>query len=233
MFSLVKQFFHSKNKLHDASMLASRREIISGLLWLLVFAGIMFAGAKFIGIAAIQEKVASAGIFAPLVMILAKASTIVFAPLGGGPLYIIAGPLFGFTKGFLYVFLGDILGSFIAFYISKFFGRKVMRKFLSDAGMKYVDDILYHLATWKGLVYARVILSGIPEVVSYAAGLSKLPFWLFGLITGIVYLVVDSVFVVLGQTIFQNPILGAGAFSIGTLVVVIVGLFFIRKRKRG
>ncbi len=228
----LKQFFHSKNKIHGASVLASRREVITGLLWLFVFAGIMFAGAKFIGVAAIQQKVASAGIFAPLVMILAKASTIVFAPLGGGPLYLVAGPLFGFPKGFLYVLCGDMLGSTIAFYISKFFGRKVMHKFLSDSGMKYIDDILYHLTTWKGLVYARVILVGLPEAVSYAAGLTALPFWLFWLITLAVYIAFDFALVALGNTLLSNTVLAMALLWVGSAVIVIAGLFFIGKRKR-
>ena len=231
MLSRIKKLCHAST-LHQKSMLASKREVVSGIVWLVIFAAIMLAGAKLIGISAIQDKIAKAGIFGPLVLILAKASTIVFAPLGGGPLYLVAAPIFGFTKGFISIFLGDMLGSSLAFYISKFFGRKVMRKLLSDGGMKYVDDILYHLGSWKGLVYARVILVGLPEAVSYAAGLTKLPFLLFGLITGLVYFVFDFVLVALGKTLLSNTYLAMGALWGGSAVIVIAGFYFIGKRKR-
>jgi uncharacterized membrane protein YdjX (TVP38/TMEM64 family) len=51
----------------------------------------------------IQEWIKTAGIWAPLIFIFLKTSTIVIAPLSGSPLYPLVGLLFGFWPGILYV----------------------------------------------------------------------------------------------------------------------------------
>jgi len=44
-----------------------------------------------------------------------KKLTIVFAPLSGTPLYLVAEPLFGFTKGFIYTYPVEVYDNPMAY----------------------------------------------------------------------------------------------------------------------
>ena len=77
--------------------------------------------ALFVDIGSLRIWVEGAGVWAPLVFIILKVSTIVIAPLSGSPLYPLVGLLFGFWPGILYVALGDFIGYTTTFFI----GRKL------------------------------------------------------------------------------------------------------------
>lgn len=158
---------------------AGYREAIINILWLGLTIGAIYLFARFLGVDEMRERIAAAGIWGPLIVILLKASTLVIAPLGGSPLYPIAGAAFGFWNGFIYTFIGDLLGSAIAFFISRIFGRKVVQYFVTKPGMKIIDVILAYLGTPRGLIHARLVFFSFPEGVTYAAGLTTMPFWKF------------------------------------------------------
>jgi len=158
---------------------AGYREIIVNILWLGITIGAVYLFARVVGLDALRERVAASGAWGPLIVVALKASTLVIAPLGGSPLYPIAGAVFGFWLGFVYTFVGDLLGAAIAFYISRVFGRKIVRYFVTGPGMKVVDAILRYLGTTRGLLQARLIFFSFPEGVTYAAGLTTISFWKF------------------------------------------------------
>lgn len=113
---------------------AGWRDALVNMLWLGLTIGAIYLFARFLGVDELRERIAAAGIWGPLIVILLKASTLVIAPLGGSPLYPIAGAAFGFWRGFIYTFLGDLLGTTIAFYISRVFGRKIVQILCYKAG---------------------------------------------------------------------------------------------------
>ena len=158
---------------------AGYRDVVKNIFWLGITIVAVYMFARFMGIGAMRERVAASGIWGPLIVITLKASTLVLAPLGGSPLYPIAGAVFGFRLGFIYTFIGDLLGITIAFYISRIFGRKIVRYFVTGPGMHIVDAILRYLGTMRGLLQARLIFFSFPEGVTYAAGLTTIPFWKF------------------------------------------------------
>lgn len=154
-------------------------DALLNIVWIGLTITAIYLFARFMGINEMRERIAMVGIWGPLLIILLKASTLVVAPLGGSPLYPIAGAAFGFWYGFLYTFLGDFLGTAIAFYISRLFGRKVAEYFVTKPGMRVVDAVLGYLETTRGLIQARLIFFSFPEGVVYAAGLTAIPFWKF------------------------------------------------------
>ncbi|MDP3795084.1 MAG: VTT domain-containing protein [bacterium] len=181
-----------------------KRELIQGLVWLVLIFVVISAAARFIGFDGIKEKVAAAGAFGPLIVIIAKASTLVFAPLGGSPIYPIAGALFGFTKGFILTLVGDILGATISFYISRWFGRGIVQYLLSKPGLKIAERMLVLLGTPRGLMRARLMLFALPEAVSYGAGLTNISFLSFIGIDIMVRVVSNSVLVAFGDILVQS-----------------------------
>ncbi|MDP3771981.1 MAG: VTT domain-containing protein [bacterium] len=167
------------SKIQLKGVKAGYQETMLNILWLGLTIAAIYFFAQFLGISETRERIAAAGIWGPFIVILLKASTLVIAPLGGSPLYPIAGAAFGFWHGFIYTSLGDLLGSAIAFFISRIFGRKVVQYFVTKPGMKIIDIILAYLGTPRGLIHARLVFFSFPEGVTYAAGLTTMPFWKF------------------------------------------------------
>ena len=216
---------------HKAILLADKREFFRGLFGFLVVLAVMYGGARLIGLENIQEKVGGLGIWGPVFFILLKASTIVFAPLSGGPLYIAAGPLFGFGPGFVYITAGDILGNSAAFFLSRFFGRKIMARLLSKSGIKTVDNILERITTTKGLIYARAAFIGFPEAVSYAAGLTTLSFWRFILVSESIAILPRSLLVSFGAVLLKRSLAVLAVITAGSLLAAFFGMKFMKRRE--
>lgn len=151
------------------------REIIMGGLAFIAFISILVLGMNAIGKETLQQWIRDAGIFAPLVYIAIKAATYVFAPLTSGPIQAAAGTLFGSVElGVLYTLIGEVLGGSISFWIARRFGRPIVLRFVGEQGMKQVDDFYQNrMGGWISLAVSRLLLFGVWDFLSYAAGLSK------------------------------------------------------------
>ena len=145
-------------------------------LAVIVLIVILSVGSFFIDLSVLQEVIRNAGIWAPFIYILIKSSTVIFAPLSGTALYIFSVPLFGFWPAVLYSFLGDLLGGTVTFYISRLYGQPVVRYFAGKKNMEYIENTLEAMSTIKGFVSVRLAALTMPEIASYAAGLTKLRF---------------------------------------------------------
>ncbi|KKW35900.1 hypothetical protein A2852_02350 [Candidatus Adlerbacteria bacterium RIFCSPHIGHO2_01_FULL_54_23] len=190
----------------------------SFLVLALVLAG-LFIVFRYFNAENINAFIERAGLWAPLALIAAKASTIVIAPLGGAPLYPLSGALFGFWKGYLYLILGDTLGITIAFFLSRTYGRRIVDYFFPDH--KLVNRVLHALGTTKGLVIAQISFISFPELVCYAAGLTRVAFLPFILITTSVSIVPRGILVALGTLLTDGRnsfvFVGLGVAAMGVL----------------
>lgn len=139
----------------------------------LFLACLIYISLKIVGSEALQTRIARAGVLAPLLFMLIKASTIIIAPLGGQPLYLIASKLWGLAFGFVYLFLADTIAYITIFFLSRTFGRRVITHFMTEKNMRKVDDILLQFGSWKYLLIARFAAA---EFAGYAAGLTAIPF---------------------------------------------------------
>jgi uncharacterized membrane protein YdjX (TVP38/TMEM64 family) len=196
-----------------------KKEWLVNGLWVLVILGAIFAFTRFFSIDNLQERVLDLGLWGPFLLIIMKASTLVFAPLGGSPLYPITGAIYGFGMGFIFMVVGDIIGNSICFFISRHFGRKIVTNFVSEFGMKAVDYIIDYLGTWRGLLQARIFFMAFPEAVSYATGFTKIPYLQFILIQTIVGLIPTAILVWLGDAVV--------AYSENIYIVLGISLFFV------
>jgi len=163
--------------------------------------GALILLAVFVDIETLREHIESAGPWAPALFILLKASTIVVAPLSGGPLYPLVGAFFGFVPGLIYAIAGDILGYSIAFFISRRFGYPLVRKFIEGNDKSLLPKIVKHVGTPKGFFHACITLGIMPDLLSYGAGLSKLPYPVFILIITPLSAVVSTLLVLFGASI--------------------------------
>ena len=143
---------------------------------------IIVALSFFVDIGSLKIWVEKAGVWGPLIFILLKTSTIVIAPLSGSPLYPTVGLIFGFWPGILYVMIGDLIGYSANFYISRILGRDRVAKWLSGKEENLIGKIINHVSGTKGFFHACITCFAFPELLSYAAGLSRLSFIKFVLI---------------------------------------------------
>ena len=193
----------------------------------------------FVDIDSLKEWVLTAGAWAPLVFILLKMSTVVFAPLSGGPLYPIAGLLFGFWPGLLYMQVGDFLGYSISFMISRIWGRKIVLKLISGKEKGLLAKIIDHIGDTKGFVHACFSFFPMPELLSYGAGLSRMPYTKFILILQPLSMIASAIFVYMGSRFdFSNQsiLISLGIPLMGIMVMATGGWLFmkgVKNKERG
>jgi uncharacterized membrane protein YdjX (TVP38/TMEM64 family) len=182
----------------------------------------------------IRALIERSGIWGPFIFIIAKAATVVVAPISGSAIYPMAGAIFGFMNGFLYTFIGDALGSTIAFYLSRTLGQKVALRMLGTKDTDFVLHILEYLTSWRGLIEARILFAALPEAVAYTAGLSDIPFWRFFLVQMAVAVPTIAVLVQFGSlfSISGNPLVVGLLLGLSLLVMLGGGALFAYQVKK-
>lgn len=186
---------------------------------------LIFVASFFIELKAVKDWVEQAGAWGPIVFILLKISTIVVAPLSGSPLYPLVGIFFGFWEGLLYVTLGDFIGCTINFYLARRYGQNLVFKFISKKEEGIVGRAINHMSSVKGFFQAALALFAMPELVAYAAGLSRLSYSKFVSILTPINIFGAGVLVFMGVAIdsaqsstfikYILPLLGVAAFLLG------------------
>lgn len=129
----------------------------------------------------ISMWVSAAGIWGPIVVIGLMTAAIVATPIPSAPIALAAGAAYGHTLGTVYIVLGAELGALAAFGLARILGRDVLRLWFGD---KVDVGWLGSQSALTATVFVSRLLPFISfDIVSYAAGLSRLHFWRFGLAT--------------------------------------------------
>ncbi len=194
-----------------------RGEVIRNLFFILVtIAAAYFVTVK-VGIDNVRTTVETAGLFGPLIIILLKATTLIVVPLGGGPLYVVAGAVWGFWKALGITLVGDILGSVVCFYLSRRFGASVLNFFMPQRYIPAVQKIVTNASDKTTFFKTRIFFTGFPELFAYAAGLTKVSIWFFVMVHNSIHLIPASIYIVFGYALFsadKTTLLLVGVFSL-------------------
>lgn len=196
-----------------------KKEKIIEIIWFIIVITIFIFSIKMVRSGELQSQVASLGVFAPLLIVVLKMTTLIIAPLGGTPIYVVSGALFGSFNGFLISFLGDILGSSVCFFLSRKYGVKVLKSFAGSQNVERILNTVNIISSTKTFVKARFGFMSMPELLAYASGLSKINFWTFSIINALFYIPIDFVLVFMGSRI---AILSAKYFFLIPVLVFLV-----------
>ncbi len=199
-----------------------------GSIVVICLVGLLSIGSFFVDLNAVKDFIASAGIWAPVFYILTKASTVILAPLSGTALYVFSVPLFGFWKAITLSLIGDCIGAVVTFYLSRLFGRPVVEYFAGKKNMPFIEDSLALMATPKGFISMRLAAMGMPEIASYAAGLTSINFLFFicvHMIVGIIPVIVISLPGLFFTQNFPGWFMGLGIILIGAVTIVSIAIF--------
>lgn len=187
-------------------MMVSWEKLLPALLVVLVISvGSVLAINALGGAEVMRSIVSSAGPWSPLVFVLLKASTYVFAPLSGTPLKLVAGAVFGVWEGLVLSLVGDVLGGTLNFWIARIFGRPGISRFVGAKAIRQVDETIEHAGGWRALLVARVVLSSLYDFISYAAGLSRLSFRQYFWVTVVGGVPSALLFVFIGDALITGP----------------------------
>jgi len=131
--------------------------------------------------AEIDRWIEAAGLAGPIVIVALMTIAIVASPLPSAPIALAAGAAYGHTFGTLFVVLGAELGALAAFGLARGLGRPFVERHL---GQKINAGLFGSQNTLTFLVFGSRLLPFLSfDMISYAAGLSKLHLWRFALAT--------------------------------------------------
>jgi len=200
----------------------SRRELLLGALSFLLVVTVLTLGVELIGIQRLQASIQESGPLAPILYILLKAATYVFAPLSSGPIQLSSGLLFGLIPGVVYTLVGEVIGGSISFWIARKLGRPAVRRFVGKEGIGRVDRFYEnYLGDWQALAYARLFLFAIYDFLSYAIGLTKTRFWTYVWVSTVFGAIPTALFVGVGTLLAQDRSLLFAAYAgVGILSVL-------------
>lgn len=123
----------------------------------------------------------AAGLLGPIVVVGFMALAIVASPLPSAPIALAAGAAYGHTFGTLLVVLGAEIGALAAFLLARGLGRPFIERHIDQTiGARLIGS--QNMLAF--LVFASRLLPFLSfDLISYAAGLSKLHLWRFALAT--------------------------------------------------
>ncbi|MFV1490674.1 TVP38/TMEM64 family protein [Phaeobacter sp. JH72H1] len=131
--------------------------------------------------AEIDRWIEAAGLAGPIVIVALMTLAIVASPLPSAPIALAAGAAYGHTFGTILVVLGAELGALIAFGLARSLGRPFVERHL---GQKINTGLFGSQNMLTFLVFGSRLLPFLSfDMISYAAGLSKLHLWRFALAT--------------------------------------------------
>ncbi len=125
--------------------------------------------------------VARSGIWGPVVIVTLMTVAVVASPIPSAPIALAAGAAYGHLWGTVQVVIGAELGALIAFGLARNLGHDVLRRVFGDR----VDaGLLGSQAALTVTVFASRLMPFVSfDMISYAAGLSRLQAWRFALAT--------------------------------------------------
>lgn len=136
----------------------------------------------------IRDFVIGFGIFAPLIFIALQALQVIVTPFSHYAVSIAGGFIFGTWQGFIYNWIGRVIGTAIAFYLGRILGRRIIKHIVRAENLQKYD---YYVNKSKVLLFLAYFLPLFPDdEISYFAGFSSinsrifLPLMIIGHISG-------------------------------------------------
>ena len=183
------------------------KRIFCVLLGLLVTgAGIWFfyeyKQGSFSDVESFQEFVRSFGLFGPLALTVFQCIKVIYAVIPGTIGYIVGPSLFGTILGILTNYIGICAGSFIAFWLSRYFGVSIMKQIFSE---KRYNKCIRWMEKWHKsypvFLWIAILIPISPDdFLCYFSGLTEMKFKKFA----VIILTSKPWFIIIYSLIFGN-----------------------------
>lgn len=168
-------------------------------------------------------------ILGPLAVIGVRFVTIVLAPLPSAPIAFASLAVLPWWQALIYNVIGVQAGIAVAFFIARKFREPVVRHFVSLQKVHAWQDRLTQRQQIAAFVGLRFLSLAVYDIVSYAAGLSKISFRTFFLGSLVVDLPMMFLFFYVGGIAYSYG-LYVTAFFVTILIIGILVGRFLQKR---
>ncbi len=179
-----------------------------------------------VDVTAMKNYILAYGIWAPAVSFALIIFQCIIAPLPGFIITFANAALFGWVKGALLSWCGQLAGAALCYWIARFYGRSVVERFTSKFLLEEVDSFFERYGKFAVLL-ARLFPFISFDVVSYAAGLTSMGFRGFFLATGLGMLPVTILYSYLGDVLTGS----VKIFVVAILILVFLVIFIAAARK--
>jgi uncharacterized membrane protein YdjX (TVP38/TMEM64 family) len=132
----------------------------------------------------VKEYILSFGLLAPIVSFVLMVLQSLIAPLPAFLITFANAALFGWVYGAILSWISAMVGAILCFYIANFLGRDFVEKLTSKSALESVDMFFEKHGKYAILI-ARLLPFVSFDLISYAAGLTKMKIKDFIIATGI------------------------------------------------
>lgn len=146
--------------------------VVSGGLYLLVREYLPFLTSS----NELRAFVAGYGVLAPLVFIGLQAAQVLLAPIPGQVTGFVSGYLFGGLLGTIYSLVGVTIGSSLAFWLSRRYGRPFVENVIHEDVMQRFDAFVDEAGLLS--LFVMFLIPGLPDdILCFMGGLTDIELW--------------------------------------------------------
>lgn len=167
-------------------------------------------------------------ILAPFIVILLRILAMVIPPIPGGIFSYALIPTFGWLLSYIYAFIGVTIGAVIAFVIARKFREPLIAKFVPLQQLHKWENQLSSRTEFMAFLIIRLTTGPIMDFISYVAGLTRISFKKFLLVTMIAELP-SMVGYYLGEEVYQQFAAQDNQYVGVVLLIVIAFAFYFFK----
>jgi uncharacterized membrane protein YdjX (TVP38/TMEM64 family) len=194
--------------------------LIAGTIWLV----------NSVGIDEIRDRAARFGIWAPLVLLSLRLSSIIIPVLPGTAYSLLAGALFGFGQGLAIILVADFLGCSANFWIGHRYGRTVVQRIVGDRFMTKLDEWSQKYLESNFFLLTGGLMTSFFDYISYAIGLSQIPAKRFFMALGLSMVLIKPPVVAAGAGLIQGDKLLIIGSLVGVFALAIASAWINRKK---
>jgi uncharacterized membrane protein YdjX (TVP38/TMEM64 family) len=194
-------------------------------VWLLIAAiGITIAGLSLLPLhdwlTYVRDWLKTLGFWAmPAFMGIYVVATV--AGLPAAILFLVAGTLFGFLRGFIIVSIADTIGASACFFLGRTVARKPIKKWIAKRPQFAELDKAVARKGWKIVFLTRLSPIVPSNILNYGFSLTKVKFWQYFLFSWLGMIPIIGLYVYLGSV---GANLASGGNSPGTIALQALGL---------
>lgn len=173
------------NKINDENKFGKILNISkwAGLLFLAIFGIYGYSKGIFTSETALRELISSWGIFAPIIFVLIQIVQVVVPIIPGGVSSLIGVQAFGNGLGFIYNYVGIVIGSIVAFLLAKKYGTQLVKATTKPEIFEKYKKWIDGERNFDKFFAAAIFFPMAPDdLLCYLAGLTKMDLKKFSLI---------------------------------------------------
>ena len=162
----------------------------------------------------LRAQVEGMGVWAPLGIVALRGISILLRALSSSVYSLLAGALLGFETGLITIYITDLVFCQIAFLVAKRYGQEPVKKLVGEKASQRIQNFNQSQLEGNPFFLTGLLMTGLFDFVSYAAGLSGTKWKVF------------TTALIISVALSDLPIvaLGAGVFSGGKLMLIIASL---------